>query len=96
MAKFNVVMKALSSKTRREILLLLRKEGVMNAGDIASKFAMTQATVSHHLAFLIDAELVLSSKQGKYIYYEINTSILEEILEWIYALIDKEDNQNDK
>lgn len=95
MAKFNVVMKALSDKTRREILLLLRKEGVMNAGDIASKFDMTQATVSHHLSFLIDAELVLASKQGKYIYYEINTSILEEILEWIYTLIDREDNKND-
>lgn len=95
MAKFNVVMKALSDKTRREILFLLRKEGVMNAGDIASKFAMTQATVSHHLSFLIDAELVLSSKQGKYIYYEINTSILEEILEWFYTLIDKDGAKND-
>lgn len=96
MAKFNVVMKALSDKTRREILFLLRKEGVMNAGDIASKFDMTQATVSHHLAFLIDAELVLVSKHGKYIYYEINTSILEEIIEWIYTLLDKEEDQNDK
>ena len=91
MAKFNVVMKALSDKTRREILLLLRKEGVMSAGDIASKFDMTQATVSHHLSFLIDAELVYASKQGKFIFYEINTSILEEILEWIYTLLDKED-----
>ena len=94
MAKFNVVMKALSDKTRREILLLLRKEGIMNAGDIASKFSMTQATVSHHLSFLIDAELVITNKQGKYIYYEINTSILEEILEWIYSLVDKEDKEN--
>jgi DNA-binding transcriptional ArsR family regulator len=48
----------------------------------------------HHLSFLIDAELVITNKQGKYIYYEINTSILEEILEWIYTLVDKEDKEN--
>ena len=63
--------KALSDKTRREILNLLKEEGRMSAGDIASKFDMTQATVSHHLSILTSASLVTIEKQGKFIYYEL-------------------------
>jgi len=80
------VMKALSDKTRREILVLLKKEGRMAAGDIANKFEMTQATVSHHLSVLDEAGLINDEKVGKYIYYEINTTILQDLLQWLVGL----------
>ena len=76
MASIQQVMKAMSDKTRRDILSLLRKEGKMAAGDIAARYDMTQATVSHHLSFLTEAELVTSEKKGKYIYFEINTTVI--------------------
>lgn len=80
------VMKALSDKTRREILVLLKKEGRMAAGDIANKFDMTQATVSHHLSVLDEAGLINDEKVGKFIYYEINTTILQDLLQWLVEL----------
>jgi len=85
--------KALSDKTRREILNLLKTK-TMTAGDIASKFDMTQATVSHHLSVLKEAELVTDKKDGKYIYYELNTSVLDDIISWAITL--KGENVNEK
>ena len=85
--------KALSDSTRREILELL-KEGAVSAGDIAAHFHMTAATISHHLAVLKDAELVSDEKRGKFVYYELNMSVVDEILEWISAL--KGDGRNEK
>lgn len=82
---FQQSFKALSDPIRREILALLRA-GPMAAGDIASHFDVSGATISHHLSILRDAGLVLDDKQGKYIYYELNMSVLDEILEWITAL----------
>lgn len=82
---FQQSFKALSDPTRREILALLRG-GAMAAGDIAAHFHLTQATVSHHLSILRDAGLILDEKKGKYIFYELNTSVLDEILEWFTAL----------
>lgn len=82
---FQQSFKALSDPTRREILALLRR-GPMAAGDIVSQFDVSGATVSHHLSVLKDAGLVLDDKQGKYIYYELNMSVVDEILEWITAL----------
>ncbi|EKY26921.1 autorepressor SdpR family transcription factor [Clostridium celatum] len=73
--------KALSDPTRREILALLR-DGKMSAGEIASKFDMTQATISHHLSILKKADLIIEDKQWKYIYYELNISVFEEIMMW--------------
>ena len=64
---------------RREILSLLRREP-MAAGDIAAHFDLSGATVSHHLAILRDAGFVLDDRQGKYIYYELNMSVVDEIL----------------
>ena len=90
---FQNTFKALSDKTRREILNLLKNQA-MTAGDIASKFEMTQATVSHHLSVLKDAELVLDKKDGKYIYYELNTSVLDDIMAWVIDL--KGENENEK
>ncbi|MGL5616509.1 MAG: autorepressor SdpR family transcription factor [Sarcina sp.] len=74
--------KALSDSTRREILDLLRDKK-MSAGEIAGKFNMTQATISHHLSVLKKADLILEDKQWKYIYYELNISVFEEIMLWL-------------
>ncbi|MDE7035124.1 MAG: autorepressor SdpR family transcription factor, partial [Eubacteriales bacterium] len=78
---FQQSFKALSDPTRREILRLLR-DGPLPAGEIAAQFDMTAATVSHHLSTLRDAGLVLDEKKGKFIYYELNTSVLDELLGW--------------
>ena len=85
--------KALSDKTRREILNLLKEEGRMSAGDIASKFDMTQATVSHHLSNLTSASLETIEKQGKFIYYEINTTVVQDILGWVMHLLGGDSNE---
>ena len=85
---FQDVMKALADPTRREILNML-KPGAMAATDIADRFEMSAAAVSKHLAILREAELVRSRREGKYIYYELSASVLEEVLLWIQDL--KED-----
>ncbi len=82
---FQETFKALSDKTRREILEKL-KGGRMTAGDIASNFNMTAATVSHHLAVLRDSGLISDEKVGKNIYYELDLSVVDEILGWIAGL----------
>ena len=82
---FHESIKAMSDKTRREILNLL-KNGDMTAGDIAARFSMTQATVSHHLSVLKDGGLVSDRREGKYIFYELNTSVIEEIMAWLIEL----------
>lgn len=88
---FQESFKALSDPTRREILQLL-KGGRMSAGEIVSHFDMTGATISHHLSILKDAGLVSDEKNGKYIYYELNLSVVEEIMAW-FASFKKEDSQ---
>lgn len=82
---FQETFKALSDPTRREILSLL-KSGAMTAGDIASKFDITAASISHHLSVLKEAELVTIEKQGKFILYELNMSVVDEIFGWIADL----------
>lgn len=89
---FQGTFKALSDPTRREILHILR-DGAKTAGDIASRFSMTGATVSHHLSVLRDAGLITDDKRGKCIYYEINMSVLDEITGWIAALKGEESNE---
>jgi DNA-binding transcriptional ArsR family regulator len=78
-------LRALSDPTRREILNLL-KRGTMSAGDLAAKFDMSAAAVSRHLAVLKEAELVRDKRDGKFIYYTLNASVLEEILLWVKDL----------
>lgn len=90
---FQQSFKALSDPIRREILHLLRT-GPMAAGDIAAHFVVSGATVSHHLSILRDAGLVLDDKQGKYIYYELNMSVVDEILGWFSAL--RGENEDEK
>lgn len=82
---FQQSFKALSDPTRRQILHLLRA-GPMTAGDIAQQFEVSGATISHHLSILRDAGLVLDEKKGKYISYELNMSVVDEILGWLSAL----------
>ena len=78
-------LKALADPTRREILNLL-KGGKKSAGEISEYFDITAAAISRHLSVLKDADLIEDTREGKYIYYEINTSVLEEIMLWITEL----------
>ncbi|MBQ8523377.1 MAG: winged helix-turn-helix transcriptional regulator [Clostridia bacterium] len=78
-------MKALSDPIRREILSML-KGGRMSAGDIAAKFDVTGASISRHLSVLREADLIRDTREGKFIFYELNASVLEEILLWIAEL----------
>ncbi len=73
--------KALSDPTRQEILQLLA-DGRMSAGDIGARFDMTGATISHHLSILKQAGLVEDFREGKYIFYELNTSVIEDMMGW--------------
>ena len=82
---FQETFKALSDPTRRAILDLL-KGGARTAGEIGSHFDMTGATVSHHLSVLKEAGLISDERRGKYIYYELNVTILDEITGWIAGL----------
>ena len=77
--------KALSDPVRREILQLL-KSGKMSAGEIGSHFNMTGATVSYHLKILKKADLIWENKEKNYVYYELNTSVVEELLLWLKDL----------
>ena len=78
-------MKALSDPTRRGILELL-KSGRLPAGEIAENFPVTDAAVSKHLSVLKDADLIRDVRVGKFIFYELNTSVLEEVMLWLAAL----------
>ena len=78
-------MKALSDPIRREILELL-KSGKLSAGEIAEKFPVSGAAISKHFSVLKEADLIRDNREGKYIYYELNTSVLEEVLLWLTAL----------
>ncbi len=78
-------LRALSDPTRREILNLL-KAGTMSAGDLGSHFDMSAAAVSRHLAVLKEADLVRDKREGKFIYYTLNATVLEEILLWLKDL----------
>ena len=82
---FQETFKALSDPTRREIINLL-KDGKLRAGDIVAHFPSTNATISNHLSILKKADLITDEKKGKYIYYELNTSVIDEIIGWITSL----------
>lgn len=82
---FAETFKALSDPARRQILELLRN-GSMSAGEIGSHFDMTGATISYHLKILKQADLIFESREKNFIYYQLNTSVLEEIMLWISGL----------
>lgn len=83
-------MRALADPVRRDILNML-KSGRMSAGEITEKFDITAAAISRHLSVLKEADLIRDTREGKFIFYELNASVLEEILLWISEL--KGDNQ---
>lgn len=78
-------LRALADPTRREILNLL-KQGKLSAGEISDHFSITGAAISRHLSVLKEAGLIRDQREGKYIYYELNASVLEEILLWLTDL----------
>ena len=75
-------MRALSDPIRRDILALL-KNGRMSAGDICEHFEVTGAAISRHLSVLREADLIRDTREGKFIYYELNASVFEELLIWV-------------
>ena len=78
-------LKALSDPIRRGILELL-KSGRLSAGEIAEKFPVSTAAVSKHLSVLKEADLIRDAREGKFIFYELNTSVLEEVMLWLTGL----------
>ncbi len=78
-------LKALADPIRRQILEML-KAGRLSAGEIAERFPVTGASVSRHLSVLKEADLIRDSREGKFIYYELNASVLEEIMLWLSQL----------
>ena len=78
-------LKALADPIRREILNLL-KANRMSAGDIASHFPVTDASISRHLSVLKEADLIRDTREGKFIYYDLNVSVLEEVMLWLTDL----------
>jgi DNA-binding transcriptional ArsR family regulator len=81
----NIVFKALNDPIRRDILTLLKK-GDMTAGEIADHFQIGKPTISHHLDLLRQADLVSSRKDGQFVVYSLSTTVLDEILQWMYQL----------
>jgi ArsR family transcriptional regulator len=77
----NAVFKALNDPTRREILELLRARD-MTAGEIADKFHISFPSISHHLDLLKQAKLVVAEKEGQFVYYSLNTTVVDEIVKW--------------
>ena len=82
---FAETFKALSDPVRREILTIL-KDGKMSAGEIGSHFDMTGATISYHLSILKKSGLIFETKEKNYIYYTLNTSVVEEVMLWLSEL----------
>lgn len=83
--------KALSNLERRKILELLKK-GPMSAGEISSKFDVTAATISHHLKVLKEADLIFERKEKNFIFYQLNLSVVEDILIWFTKLKEEDGN----
>jgi len=78
----NILFKALNDTTRRSILEML-KERDMTAGEIADQFNISKPSISHHLDLLKQANLVIAVKEGQFIYYSINTTVMDEMLKWL-------------
>jgi DNA-binding transcriptional ArsR family regulator len=78
----NIIFKALNDPTRRAILEMLQQKD-MTAGEIADKFQISFPSISHHLDLLKQAKLVVSEKEGQFVYYSLNTTVVDEILKWL-------------
>ena len=91
----NTLFKALNDQTRRDILELLRRKD-LTAGEISDEFTFSKPTISHHLDLLRQAGLVESVKQGQYIYYSLNTTVMDEIAAWFIQFSDKKKSKTKK
>ncbi len=91
----NALFKALNDPTRRDILELLKKRD-MTAGEIADEFSFSKPTISHHLDLLRQAGLVESVKEGQFIYYSLNTTVMDEIVTWFVQFTGKKKSENKK
>ncbi|MBS1622352.1 MAG: winged helix-turn-helix transcriptional regulator [Bacteroidetes bacterium] len=78
----NIIFKALNDPSRRKILELLQEKD-MTAGEIADRFDISWPSISHHLDLLKQAKLVMTEKEGQFIYYSLNTTVVDEILKWV-------------
>ena len=81
----NTIFKALNDPTRRDILKLLRKRD-MTAGEIADAFNITKPSISHHLDLLKQANLVTAEKQGQFVSYSLNTTVIDDVMSWLIKL----------
>ena len=88
----NSIFRALNDKTRRDILDMLKKKD-LTAGEIADRFDMTKPSISHHLDILKQADLVTSVKEGQFIYYSLNMTVLDDLLEWMLKLKTKKNKK---
>ena len=84
----NTLFKALNDPTRREILEMLKPRD-LTAGEIAQHFKISKPSISHHLELLRNADLVSASKKGQFIYYSLNTSVIDDLLKWVWDLKSK-------
>ena len=89
----DTLFKALNDQTRREIIGLL-KAGDMTAGEIADHFDISRPSISHHLDLLKQADIVSSIKKGQFVYYSLNTTVLDEIITWFLGLKTNKKNQS--
>lgn len=87
-----ITLKALADPIRRDILNML-KSGRLSAGEISERFPVTAASISRHLSVLKEADLIRDHREGKYIYYELNTSVLEEVMLWLATLKGEGDHE---
>lgn len=94
MSPLNATFKALADPTRRKILSLLRGSD-LTAGEIADQFNISKPSISHHLNLLKQADLVSDERKGQNIYYSLNTSVFEEIIQWFIEHTQKEDDLDD-
>ena len=88
MSLLNMPFKALSDPTRRKIIQML-KEKDMTAGEIADNFDMTKPSISHHLNILKQAQLVIDERKGQNIYYSLNTTVFQEVVNWFFNMTDR-------
>ena len=82
----NKLFRALDDPTRRQIIEML-KDGDLTAGEIADAFEMSKPSISHHLNLLKQAEVVISIKKGQYVYYSLDTTVLDEVVSWFISII---------
>ncbi len=88
----NTIFKALNDPTRRDIIEMLKKRD-LTAGEIADHFQISKPSISHHLDLLKQAGLVEAEKQGQFIYYSMNTTVVDELIQWVLQLKNKK-NKN--